>query len=578
MSSAQLLEGTLLNERYRILRALGQGGMGTVYLATHERLDAVVAVKEVRGKPSDEQEFEELMHQCEQEARFLVKLNHPNLPKVTDAFIENDRVYVVMEYIQGVTLEQRLRDAGTEGLDPALVIDWGLQIADVIAYLHSQDPPIVFRDLKPANIMVQEDGNIRLIDFGIARRFQPGADKDTSLLGSVGYSPPEQFGRNQTDPRSDIYAFGATLHHLITGMDPSDHPFKFTPLIALKPNLPAALSDLLSQCLNLEPADRPTTIHEAAIRLLNARDELHAEGNTSHPSLSMSDNSLNTITSSSSTTDKRSTVSGKTDRTTKQPTQCNDSGRSELSPSGRMIISSTKSSSPYAPLFLVAIILTIIGLGAYALFPRSHDHDQPRIIPPAPSVTIPSIVVPKSSGDDPNSSLESSIPTDNTPVSTVDPAATIQITGQEIGQNGSDTPLLRLELVGSIKNRANTSGRAAVFFFDDQKNPVMARDLHGAFANKEGQLSVAHSVTVTSDEYSLHVILTIPASEFPSSSTTSLLKVQAAVFIDGKRVGESDFIDLRALPAEFYGDGTADQSKSNRRTGVGLGIGGGDTH
>lgn len=577
MSSAQLIEGTLLNDRYRILRALGQGGMGTVYLATHERLDAVVAVKEVRGKPSDLVNFEEMMRQCEQEARFLVRLNHPNLPKVTDAFIENERVYVVMEYIQGVTLEQRLRDSGIQGLDPAMVIDWGLQITDVIAYLHSQDPPIVFRDLKPANIMVQEDGSIRLIDFGIARRFHPGADKDTSLLGSVGYSPPEQFGRNQTDTRSDIYAFGATLHHLLSTVDPSDHPFKFTPLIVLNPNLPLSLSDLLSQCLSLEAEDRPSTIHEAAIRLLAARDELSKTGD---PSLAIPDSSENASvskSSSSSTTDRRATVSGRTDPASKLPTLRKESTRSGINGSEQVLAASSKPSRPYMPLFIAVIILAIFGAGSYFLFPKSHSHDrrQPKIAPPiAIPKTTPSVGS-SNPGNDPDISANTNQTNDNSAVPAVDPPATIQVVGQEIGQNGSDVPQLRLELVGTLKNHSDTSGRAAVFFFDDQKNPVLARDPHGQFANKEGQLSVAHSLTITSDEYPIHLVLSIPASEFPSASTITPLKVQAAVFIEGKRVGESEFIDLHPLPAVFYGAGAPDQSNSERHTGVGLGIGGG---
>lgn len=219
----------MLNDRYRIVRVLGRGGMGTVYLAEHIRLETVVAVKEVSGPRSNEDEYRLALQQCEQEAKFLVRLHHPNLPRVMDAFIENDRFYLVMEYIEGVTLENRMRDGGDGPLDVHEVVEWGLQIADVLAYLHSQEPPIIFRDLKPANIMVQPDGSVRLIDFGIARRFHPGASKDTALLGSVGYSPPEQFGRSQTDTRSDLYAFGATLHHLLTGRDPAAEPFKFPP-------------------------------------------------------------------------------------------------------------------------------------------------------------------------------------------------------------------------------------------------------------------------------------------------------------------------------------------------------------
>ncbi len=573
MPSSQLDEGTLLNERYRILKSIGQGGMGTVYLATHERLDAVVAVKEVRGKPSDLQDYEEVMRQCEQEARFLVKLNHSNLPKVTDAFIENERVYVVMEFIEGVTLEQRLRDNDNKGLDPALVLEWGLQIADVIAYLHSQDPPIVFRDLKPANIMVQADGNVRLIDFGIARRFQPGAEKDTSLLGSVGYSPPEQFGRNQTDSRSDIYAFGATLHHLLSGVDPSDHPFKFTPLILLIPEMPESLSDLLSQCLSLEPDDRPATIHEVALRLLAARDEIYILGDAGTSFTPLAEEQASPGIPARSTTDRRATASGSTDTVLKQTVLRDGTKKSGVTGSGRIITTSSKSYNPYAPLILAAVILAIIGAGSYVLFPKSVYHnEQPKVITPVPS---PIVKAPDSAVgqiDDQNTSANTLDPAENSILPAAEPAATIQITNQDIAMNGTDTPQLRLEVMGSIKGRSNTTGRAAIFFFDDQKNPLPARDPHSPYANKEGQLSVAHSLTVQSDEYPIHIILTIPASEFPSASTVLPIKVQAAVFIEGKRIGESDFIELRPLPPVFYGV-NPDQSSTGRHTGVGLGIG-----
>ncbi len=199
MASAPLQPGTLLNQRFNILEVVGQGGMGTVYKAEHIRLHVVYAVKEIRGTGIENTEKQQDLAACEHEAQFLVKLDHPHLPKVTDAFIENDNFYLVMQFIEGVTLDTRLTAAHGAPLDVLQSVEWGLQIADVLAYLHSQDPPIIFRDLKPSNVMIQPDGSIKLIDFGIARNFQPGASKDTSLLGSVGYSPPEQFGKGQTD-------------------------------------------------------------------------------------------------------------------------------------------------------------------------------------------------------------------------------------------------------------------------------------------------------------------------------------------------------------------------------------------
>ncbi len=274
MAFAPMQPGTLLNQRYEILAVVGQGGMGTVYKAEHVRLHSIVAVKEIRGTGAEGAEKRQELEACEHEAQFLVRLNHTHLPKVTDAFIENDNFYLIMEFIEGVTLDSRLASAGGAPVDVLQGVEWGLQIADVLAYLHSQEPPIIFRDLKPSNVMVQPDGAIKLIDFGIARHFQEGASKDTSLLGSVGYSPPEQFGKGQTDQRSDVYAFGATLHHLITGRDPALTPFKFAPANKLNLQVPDSLANLLEMCLSIEPKDRPQSINVAAVQLLRAREEL----------------------------------------------------------------------------------------------------------------------------------------------------------------------------------------------------------------------------------------------------------------------------------------------------------------
>jgi serine/threonine protein kinase len=273
MSSLQLEVGSLLTDRYRIESVIGRGGMGTVYLGKHLHLDSVVAIKEVRAQFATEEEKKEALQQCEAEARFLVQLHHPNLPRVTDAFVADDRCYVIMEFIQGQTLDKRLRDAGAP-LDALEVVEWALQIADVLSYLHSQTPPIIFRDLKPANIMVQPDNTIRLIDFGIARRFQPGAQKDTALFGSVGYSPPEQFGLRQTDPRADIYALGATLHHLLTARDPAAEPFQFPPVGELNPRVPVSLARLVGSCVAMDPEHRPQTVHDVAAKLMAIHAEL----------------------------------------------------------------------------------------------------------------------------------------------------------------------------------------------------------------------------------------------------------------------------------------------------------------
>lgn len=252
----RLERGALLGDRYEIEEIVGRGGMGTVYRARDRRLDTQVAVKEMRESHGEDETRESAVRQFEREAKLLAQLSHPHLPKVTDYFVHGERWYLIMEYVQGTTLDRLIREAAPEALPLDSVLKWGAQIADVLDYLHKQDPPIVFRDVKPANVMVQDSGDVKLIDFGIARRFQHGATKDTLLYGSPGYSPPEQYGRAQTDPRSDIFALGATLHHLISGHDPAGSPFKFAPLTNYDPTLPPALVELIARCVDLDIENR----------------------------------------------------------------------------------------------------------------------------------------------------------------------------------------------------------------------------------------------------------------------------------------------------------------------------------
>ena len=164
-SSRILAEDIVLNGRYRIIRVLGRGGMGTVYLARHEELDSVLAIKEISAPNVEDEAYKLALEACRKEAKLLRQLRHPNLPEVTDAFVEDGRFYLVMEYIDGVTLETKLREAQGHPLDPRQVAEWGLQITEVLGYLHHLEPPLIFRDLKPANIMVQPDGRIRLDRF-----------------------------------------------------------------------------------------------------------------------------------------------------------------------------------------------------------------------------------------------------------------------------------------------------------------------------------------------------------------------------------------------------------------------------
>jgi serine/threonine-protein kinase len=215
-----------LQGRYIILDKLGQGGMGAVYQATDKRIGGKVwAIKEMSDAAiAAPYEKARAIAAFEQEAQLLARLDHTNIPKVTDFFTENQKHYIVMEFVPGETLEERV-ERQVVPCHEQEVREWAGQLCDVLSYLHSLTPPIIFRDLKPANIMLTPHGELKLIDFGIARLFRPGKVKDTQVIGTPGYAPPEQHGHGQTDARSDVYSLGVVLHHLVTLHDPAATPF-----------------------------------------------------------------------------------------------------------------------------------------------------------------------------------------------------------------------------------------------------------------------------------------------------------------------------------------------------------------
>ena len=227
----QLLPGTVFRNRYYIIGEVGAGGFGSVYKAKDTlRGDRLVAIKEVKLLGLHQQAMIEATNAFEREVSLLSQLDHPNLPHLYEHFRSPGHWYLVMDFIVGETLEEYQSKAPNRRLLLSEVLDTGLQLCTVLDYLHSQQPPIVFRDLKPANIMRTPRGQLYLIDFGIARYFKPGQAKDTVALGSLGYAAPEQYGKAQTTPRADIYSLGAVLHQLLTTRDPSEAPFRFTPL------------------------------------------------------------------------------------------------------------------------------------------------------------------------------------------------------------------------------------------------------------------------------------------------------------------------------------------------------------
>ena len=249
-SSTVLTTTTVLAQRYQVLGKIGQGGMGAVYLVADQRLsDKHWALKEL--DPSalmNPQERQERIAAFQQEANLLASLAHPNLTKVLDCFSRSDRYYLVMDFVEGSSLRQLL-DVRTTPFSEMQVLKWADQLCDVLSYLHTQSPPVIFRDLKPDNILVDQSDRIKLIDFGIARFFRPDRTKDTATFGTVGYAPPEQYGRGQTEARSDIYSLGATLHHLLTLRDPANDPFGFLPIRTIQPLLSPQLEQVVQRAL-----------------------------------------------------------------------------------------------------------------------------------------------------------------------------------------------------------------------------------------------------------------------------------------------------------------------------------------
>lgn len=244
--------GARLQDRYLVQRRLGHGGMGAVYLARDERLDRDVAVKVLTVTASSHEEALRMEGLFRREARILASLRHPHLARVTDSFEEQGSLYLVMDYVEGRTL------AEVGPVPPGTALGWGIQIAEVLAYLHGLRPPILFQDLKPQNVMVDEASHVTLIDFGIARLFESDTAAAATTLGAgtAGYSPPEQyFGR--TDPRSDLYSLGATLHALVTGAPPPDAPARLAPgAPPLGPPAEGAFGTAILRLLAVRPEDR----------------------------------------------------------------------------------------------------------------------------------------------------------------------------------------------------------------------------------------------------------------------------------------------------------------------------------
>lgn len=250
--------GTVIGGKYEILKKIGQGGMSVVYVAMDTRLNKQWAVKEVIK--NKEQDTKALLRSLWREANILKMADHPVLPRIVDIINDKGTVFVVMDYIEGRTLSEILKKDGPQPQDK--VVEWAKDLCKALDYLHSMTPPIIYRDMKPSNIMVKPDGRVKLIDFGTAKEFDVESLADTTALGTRGYAAPEQFGDAKgrgiykTDARTDIYSLGATLYHVLTGRNPSEPPYVIKPIREWNPLLSGGLEKLIVKCTMANPENR----------------------------------------------------------------------------------------------------------------------------------------------------------------------------------------------------------------------------------------------------------------------------------------------------------------------------------
>lgn len=278
--SGQLEPGTVLADRYQIERFLAGGGMGVVYVAQDQRLaERQVAIKEIFDRFTNPEERAQAIEYFHREADTLAQLTHPAIPAIFDRFGEGNCHYLVMDFVEGVNLEQEIAGLGGQ-LPESRVIEIGRELCDVLTYLHSFSPPIIYRDMKPGNVILRPDGRITLIDFGIARIFSPQGK--ATLIGTPGFAPPEQYS-GQVDERSDLYGLAATLHYILTGRDPEKYPpFSCPPVLSEKPDASPFLAQAIDQALAYKAEERPKSAEAFKDMFLYGRGLSAA----SHPSSS----------------------------------------------------------------------------------------------------------------------------------------------------------------------------------------------------------------------------------------------------------------------------------------------------
>lgn len=258
----------LLGGSYRVKRNLGKGGMGSVYQVFCPADRKHYAAKIINNNE---------LTNGKEEAEILLRLNHHMLPQIREYFTYDAFTIIVMDYINGSNMEEYIRKNGPAG--KSLAVTFLRQLADVLLYLHSQEPPVIYRDLKPSNIMVENQNKLRLIDFGTARRYKNEMQNDTMALGTPGYAAPEQLmGSSQSDIRTDIYALGATMYYIVTGIDIGKPPFEAVPIRTVRSGIDCSLEEIIFRCLQKNPGSRFQSVTE----LLRELDHFECSGKKKH--------------------------------------------------------------------------------------------------------------------------------------------------------------------------------------------------------------------------------------------------------------------------------------------------------
>lgn len=261
--------GSVIDGKYKVLHQIGKGGMSTVYLAINEKVNKQWAVKEVKkySRTSNGVVTQNPLN----ENTIMRKLHHPHLPSIIDIIDQDDTFLIIMDYVEGRTLKAILDEKGALPQDQ--VVDYAIQLCTVLSYLHHQNPKIIYRDMKPANVMLKPDGNVVLIDFGTAREYKKGNIEDTVCLGTRGYAAPEQYGGiGQTDERTDVYNLGVTIYQLVTGKNPTKPPYEIRPIREWDQGLSSGLEAIVTKCTKSNPEERYQTAEELKFALEHYRE------------------------------------------------------------------------------------------------------------------------------------------------------------------------------------------------------------------------------------------------------------------------------------------------------------------